>query len=80
MSRNVTLRLADGILKEAKRSALEADKSLSQWVADLIAGSVTREQAYRQARDRALKRMENPPSLGGGHFTREELHERTSLL
>ena len=76
MTKNVTLRLDEAILREARHQAVEADKSLSQWVAELISLEVGRGKAYEAARRRAIKRMEKGFPLGGKPIPRDELHER----
>ncbi|HUS90664.1 MAG TPA: YlcI/YnfO family protein [Phycisphaerae bacterium] len=76
MTKNVTLRVDEAILKKARHQAVEADKSLSQWVIDLIAREVARDEAYEAAKRRALRRMERGLNLGGKPIPREELHER----
>jgi len=54
MTKNVTLRLDEAVLKKARHAAVEEDQSLSQWVADLIATAVRREGEFNQAKKRAL--------------------------
>ena len=76
MTKNVTLRLEEAILKQARHRAVEADQSLSQWVAGLIAREVTGGPAYDAARRRALKRMRRGFDLGGKPIPRGQLHER----
>lgn len=76
MAKNITLKLEEGVLRKAKHLAVEQDKSLSQWVAELIARSVERDEDYAGARRRALARMERGMHLGGKPLTREEAHER----
>ncbi len=76
MQKNVTLSLDETVLIKAKHIAVEQRKSLSQWVADLIKNTVSRESDFEKARKRALKRLKHPFDLGGKRFTREELHER----
>ena len=78
MTKNLTLRMDATLLKAARHRAVEADKSLSQWVTDLIAREVTRDDAYERAKQRALKRMQKGLPLGGKPIPREELHERRS--
>ena len=76
MTKNVTLRLEEAILKQAKHRAVEADKSLSRWVADLIAREVGRSSGYHEAMQRMLNRMERCFHLGGRPIPRDQLHER----
>jgi len=76
MPKNLTLRLDDAVLRKARHLAVEEQKSLSQWVADLIAQSVARKEDYADARRRALARLERGMRLGGRPLSREEAHER----
>ena len=76
MTKNLTLRLDEAIVKDAKRAAVEADKSLSRWVADLIQQAVSQDVAYERAKKRAAMRMKRGFHLGGKPFARESLHER----
>jgi hypothetical protein len=76
MRKNITLRLDEAILKEARHRAVGADQSLSQWVTGLITREVGKEEAYERARRRALNHMEKGLPLGGKPIPRDELHER----
>ncbi len=76
MSRNVTLKLDESLLRKSRQLALAEEKSLSQWVAGLMAQAVNRDARYAGAKRRALKRLQSGFSLGGRPLTREEAHER----
>ncbi|MFW6133622.1 MAG: DUF6364 family protein [Planctomycetota bacterium] len=76
MTKNVTIRIDEELLRAAKHQAVEHDQSLSQWVAGLLAREVTRQDSLEQARQRALKRLEKGVHLGGKPLTREQMHER----
>ncbi len=77
MTKNVTIRLDEAILKKCRYAAVEEDKSLSQWVADLLARTVSEQKDdYLRSRERALKRLEEGFHLGGEPLSREELYER----
>ena len=76
MDSNVTLKLNDALLKQAKKAAVEEDRSLSAWVAELIVENLRKRGDHQAARARALARMERGFSLAPGRITREELHER----
>jgi hypothetical protein len=80
MLKNITLRLDEGVLKEAKRAALEADQSVSQWVADRIAEAVLKRSQRATARRRVLEVLDKTFHLGGKPLTRDEIYaERTRL-
>lgn len=76
MARNVTLKLDDALLKKGRLIAVAKEKSLSQWVTDLIVRAINEEARYARAKRRALKRLEKGFRLGGQPLSREEAHER----
>ncbi len=73
---NVTLKMDDALLKQARKVAVEENTSLSAWVTGLILENLRRKGDYQAARARALARMEQGLSLAPGRFSRDELHER----
>ena len=76
MTRNITLRLDDAILRRARMKAVQEDQSLSGWVANLIAEAVAGESKFASARRRALRRLDTAFDLGGKPLTRGQAHER----
>ena len=76
MTRNITLRLDDAILRRARVKAVQEDQSLSKWVANLVAEAVVGESKFASAKRRALRRMDAAVNLGGKPLTREQAHER----
>lgn len=76
MQRNVTLKLDDSVLKQARKAAVDDDLSLSAWVAELIRDHLSRQDRKRHERETALARMERGFALEPGRFNREQLHER----
>jgi len=74
MSKNVTIRLNEAILKKCRHAAVEEDKSLSQWIADKLVMAVSTQDAQQTAKRRALKRLKTGFSLGGKPLTREEIY------
>jgi len=76
MTKNVTLRLDEMILRKARHLAVEHDQSFSQWVEGLIERQVTQREAFAAARRRSLKRLSSGLSLGDKPLTREEAHAR----
>jgi len=74
MSRNVTIRLDEAIVRKCRHSAVEEDKSLSQWIADVLVDVVSAGDVEHAARERALRRLEEGFSLGGTPLTREEVY------
>ena len=76
MSKNITLSLDEAVLRKAKHAAVEEDKSVSEWVADLIVEVVSGKERSGSAKENALKRLKTGFHLGGKPFARKELHER----
>ena len=74
MPKNVTIRLDEAIVKKCRHAAVEEDKSLSQWIADVLVEEVSAHDIRHAARERALKRLEEGFSLGGTPLTREEIY------
>ena len=76
MTKNVTLKVDETLLKKCRQIAVAKDKSLSQWLMELMARAVDEQTNYARARRRALKRLEKGFRLGGAPMSRESLHER----
>jgi len=76
MNKNITLRLDEAVLRRARHAAVEQDKSLSEWVADLVAWVTSEKERKRRARTSALHRMRKGLHLGGTPLSREESHGR----
>ena len=74
MSKNVTIRLDETIVRKCRHAAVEEDKSLSQWIADLMVRAVSTADVQRRARERSLLRLEEGFSLGGTPLSREEIY------
>ncbi|HEX3357598.1 MAG TPA: DUF6364 family protein [Tepidisphaeraceae bacterium] len=80
MAKNVTLRLDDAILQKARHEAVQQNRSLSQWLADLILQAVSRDSDFTSAKRRAIKRLKKGLDLGGKPLTRDEIYaERIRL-
>ncbi|MFA6508771.1 MAG: hypothetical protein WCT14_21920 [Treponemataceae bacterium] len=76
MDKNITLKLDEDVLKLCRYDAVEHDKSLSQWVSDVLTERVKGLDDYRQAKERALERLNKGLKLGGTPLDRESAHER----
>ena len=74
MSKNVTIRLDESIVRKCRHAAVEQDKSLSQWIADELVKAVSEQEVKQTGKTRALKRLEEGFSLGGTPLTREEIY------
>ena len=80
MTKNVTLRLDDELLKKARHLAIEQDQSLSQLMAGLLEREVQHSESFEAARERALRRLREKIPMKPGKWSREELHERGADL
>lgn len=80
MKKNVTLKLDEELLKLCRFEALEEDKSLSQWVADLLSEHVRSAEEFERARERAKRRIQKGYHLGGEPLERDAVHERSNSL
>ncbi|MBZ5499173.1 MAG: DUF6364 family protein [Acidobacteriia bacterium] len=76
MSKNVTLRLDDAVLRKARHAAVEQDQSLSEWVAGLVTRATSETDRNQSARASALLRMRKGLHLGGTPLSREDAHGR----
>ena len=76
MTKNLTLRLDEAVLKNARRKAVEADQSLSRWVGDLICQSTQSMATLARGKRRTLARMKKGFSLGKKPLDRDSLHDR----
>ena len=76
MAKNITLKLDEDVLKLCRYEAVEADKSLSQWVADVLTDRVRTADAYQEAKERAIRRLGKGMKLGGAPLDRDALHGR----
>ncbi len=76
MGSNITLKLEDSLLKQARKVAVDENTSLSAWVAKLIVDNLRKQDGRRAIRKNALATLEAGFELRPGRFTRDELHER----
>jgi hypothetical protein len=76
VSKNVTLRLDEAVLRKARHAAVEQDQSLSEWVGDLIIRTTSDAERKQSARTSALQRIREGFHLGGTPLSREETHGR----
>ena len=80
MMKNVTITLPEDLARWLRVRAAEGDRSVSGWVADLLAGMRRQEDKYEVAMKEALAikpwKME---WVDGRKPTREELHDRAGF-
>lgn len=78
--KNVTITLADDVAKWARVRAAEQDKSLSRFLAELLASEMSRATAYEEAMRSYLSRKPYVLRKKGGKYPRrDELYERPRL-
>ena len=78
-TQNITLALPRWLLRKVKHLAVEREKSVSRLFAETLEELVTRNDAFAEARRRALHDLDHPRDLGTFGkitWTRDELHER----
>lgn len=74
---NITLRVDDELVREAKILAARRGVSVSRLIADELEELVRSERNYEASRRRALARLSNAVDLGWRPPTsRDELHDR----
>lgn len=77
MKRNITLRVDNDLVRDAKVLAARRGSSVSRLLAEELEQLVRRDRAYEAARRRALARLSRGYDLGWTPPTsRDELHER----
>ncbi|MBL8026708.1 MAG: transcriptional regulator [Fibrobacteres bacterium] len=76
MTKNVTLRIDESLIKECRHIAVEENKSFSQWVVDMITETVGAKRNINRSRKSALARLDKGLTLTGSKFVREEAYER----
>ncbi len=76
MTKNITLRMDEQLLKEVKHIAVEHDMSVSAWITQVLKKAAASDLSYEKAKDSALRIMEEAPAYNGKTYSRDELHER----
>ena len=77
MTKNITIRMDEQLLKDVKHIAVEHDMSVSAWITQVVEKETKRgSMVYEEAKERALRAMEEAPAYGGRMPTRDEMHER----
>ena len=80
MKRNITLSMDRPLLRRAGVVAARRGVSVSAMLSEELHELVGREEAYQQAKARALAGLANAPALGSARIrNREALHDRKGL-
>ena len=76
MKRNITLKIDEDLLREAKVLAASRDTSVTALLASLLEEHIRQSQAYESAMARALRRLEDGYEWNFRPGPREGLYER----
>ena len=76
MTKNVTLRMDEDLLRELRHRAVDAHMSLSAWITATLKNMVPHPRELEEQRTRAIRRMEQGFHLGGKAMTRDDIHVR----
>lgn len=76
MTRNITIRMDDELLRRVKHRAVDEHVSASRWITKVLEDAVEPEDRQLAACRRALRRLDTGFALGGKPLTREESHDR----
>jgi len=76
MTKNVTIRFDEAILKQCRHAAVEEEKSLSRWISDVLVKTVSEKNEFLKVKERALLRLEKGFHLGGRPLSRKDIYER----
>lgn len=76
VTKNITLKLREELMARVRHLAVDDDKSVSAWVADVIDQAVRDRDAYEKARRGAVVALRDGFHLGNRPMTRDSLHER----
>ncbi len=78
MTKNITLRMDEQLLKDVKHIAVEEDMSVSAWINQLVEKAARKDVRYEIAATEIMRLMEEAVDYGDGGktYTRDEMHER----
>jgi hypothetical protein len=78
MTKNITLRMDEQLLKDVKHIAVEEDMSVSAWITQVVEKAAKRDFRYEEAAMGIMRLMEDAKDYGDGGkiYTRDEMHER----
>jgi predicted transcriptional regulator len=76
MTRNVTIRMDEEMLRALRHRAVDEQMSLSRWIVRALRQAVEPGESREEVRQRALSRLATGYHLGGRALDREETHGR----
>lgn len=78
-TQKITLSIPRQVLAKFRAIAIRKQKSISKLMVEMMEDAVSKEDGYRLARDRHLRRLETGIDLGtngNASWKRDDLHER----
>ena len=76
MTKNVTLRMDQELLRHLRHQAVDSHQSLSAWIVATLTRISKQDGGLTEVRERALRRLARGFRLGGRSLSREEAHDR----
>ncbi len=77
MNKTLTLEIDEQLLDRAHRRAVNENKSVPAWVAELLRRALDEAEDYEQDRRRALQYLDAGFHLGSRPLSREEVYDRS---
>lgn len=79
MKQNITLSLDKELIRQIKILAAQKSTSISALLTEELKELCEKNDAYEQAKQRALKSLKQGYAIGGNYFTREEMYDRKNF-
>lgn len=80
MKQNITLSLDKELIQQIKILAAQKSTSISALLSEELKRLVEKNDAYEQAKQKALESLKKGYDLGGGNYlTREEMYDRKNF-
>ena len=76
MTKNITIRMDEELLRKVRHRAVDENMSASRWIAKVVGDAAEEQHEHQAACRRALHRLDQGFHLGGNPLTREQTHER----
>jgi len=76
MNKILTVEIDEQLLQRAHRRAVDENKSVPAWVAELVRRTLDEADEYERSRRHAMQRLETGFHLGGQPLSREVVYER----
>ena len=76
MTKNVTIRMDEALLRQVRHRAVDENLSTSKWIMKVLREATQDDRRDAAARRRSLKRLDKGFHLGGTPLSREQTHVR----